>query len=337
MSGTPQLFQGNGLGLAICARLIHLMGGDMRVESEEWKGSSVTFGLPVAVATVASVAGDACPQDLVGRTVLLADRHRTSRDVLASWLEEWGAVVTCADDDGTLGPLLRERRWGLVIIDGESLESVSTETAGVARKGVPVLELTLCSESGATPTQRPQLTKPLCRPTVAAVIAAALAQAAADANQQPVTSRGVNSGGRGPVCAPKVLVADDNVVNQRLVQQLLARRGCEVVVTGTGTEALEAWHRERFDLVLLDVQMPEMDGLEVAAQIRTVEKRRRLRGTPIVALTAHAMSGDRDRCLAAGMDDYLAKPLRKSAFDELMDRLGIGVVAQPAAPLEKPA
>jgi CheY-like chemotaxis protein len=140
-----------------------------------------------------------------------------------------------------------------------------------------------------------------------------------------------------PVRAPKVLVADDNVVNQRVVQQLLTRRGCELVVVATGIEALEAWHRERFDLVLMDVQMPEMDGLEAAEQIRAVEKRRRVRGTPIVALTAHAMSGDRERCLAAGMDDYLAKPIRKAAFDELLDRLGIGAVTRQDASLEKPA
>ena len=140
-----------------------------------------------------------------------------------------------------------------------------------------------------------------------------------------------------PVRAPKVLVADDNVVNQRVVQQLLARRGCEVVLTSTGIEALEAWHRERFDLVLMDVQMPEMDGLQAAEQIRAVEKRRRVRGTPMVALTAHAMTGDRERCLAAGMDDYLAKPLRKAAFDELLERLGIGAVARQEPPLDKPA
>ena len=266
--------------------------------------------------------------------MLLADRHHASRDVLAGWLEGWGAVVTRADDDGTLGPLLRERRWGLVLIDRESLESVDAEVAAVARKGVPVLELTLSSESGAT-SQRGQLVKPLRRPTVAAVIAAALTQSAADANQHSVSSRGPTAVVPRPVRAPKVLVADDNVVNQRVVQQLLARRGCEIVLTSTGIEALEAWHRERFDLVLMDVQMPEMDGLEAAEQIRAVEKRRRVRGTPIVALTAHAMTGDRERCLAAGMDDYLAKPLRKAAFDELLDRLGIGVVARQEPSLEK--
>ncbi|AMY12658.1 Signal transduction histidine-protein kinase BarA [Luteitalea pratensis] len=334
MTGTPQLFEGNGLGLAICARLIHLMGGELSVESEEWQGSSFSFGLPVGVAAVASVAGEARPQELDGRTVLLADRHHASRDVLAGWLEGWGAIVTRADNDGTLGPLLRERRWGLVLIDRESLESVDAEVAAVARKGVPVLELTLSSESGAT-SQRGQLVKPLRRPTVAAVIAAALTQSAADANPHSVPSRGATGVVPRPVRAPKVLVADDNVVNQRVVQQLLSRRGCEIVMTSTGIEALEAWHRERFDLVLMDVQMPQMDGLEAAAQIRAVEKRRRVRGTLIVALTAHAMTGDRERCLAAGMDDYLAKPLRKAAFDELLDRLGVGVVARQEPSLEK--
>ena len=333
MTGTPQLFEGNGIGLAVCARLVHLMGGEMSVESEEWQGTAFSVALPVAVAAVASAAVEARPQELEGRTVLLADRHHASRDVFAGWLEEWGAAVTCADDDGTLGPLLKERRWGLVIIDRESLESVGAEVAAVARKGVPVIELTLSSESGAT-MQRGQLVKPLRRPTVAAAIAAVLAPSAADANPRSTTSTGPAAEAARPVRAPKVLVADDNLVHQRVVHQLLARRGCEVVQASTGIEALEAWHRERFDLVLMDVQMPEMDGLQAAAEIRAVEKRRRVRATTIVALTAHVMTGDRERCLTAGMDDYLAKPLRKVAFDELLDRLGIGAIAR-REPIDK--
>ena len=331
-TGTPQLFEGNGLGLAICARLIHLMGGEMQVASEEWQGSTFTFSIPVTVAAGVLAAVEARPQELDGRSVLLVDRHHASRDVLAGWLEAWGATVTCADDDGALGAVIRERRWGLVLIDRESLESVRADIGQVSRTGVPVLELALASE-GSSSVQSGSLVKPLRRPTVAAVLAAGLTHAA-ETNQQAV-SRGPTAVVPRVVRAPKVLVADDNAVNLRVVQHLLSRRGCEVVLANTGAEALEAWQRERVDLVLMDVQMPVMDGLQAAEQIRAIEKRRRVRGTPIVALTAHAMTGDREKCLAAGMDDYLAKPLRKVAFDEMMDRLGIGTAPAESQPAQR--
>ena len=332
-TGTPQLFEGNGLGLAICARLIHLMGGEMSVSSEEWQGSTFAFSIPVTVTAGAVAVIESRPQSLEARPVLLADRHHASREVLAGWLRSWGAEVTCADDDGTLGPLLKERRWGLVLIDGESLESVRSELAVVARRGVPVLDLTLATDSSKAGGA---LAKPLRRATVAAVLAAALTRATA-VNRPTGASQGSTAEGTRVVRAPRVLVADDNLVSQTVVQQLLERRGCEVVLTGNGADALEAWHRERFDLVLMDVQMPVMDGLQATEEIRTVEKRRRVRSTPIVALTAHAMSGDRERCLAAGMDDYLAKPLRKSTLDDLMERLGIPLTGVQSPPLDKPA
>jgi signal transduction histidine kinase/CheY-like chemotaxis protein len=335
-TGTPQLFEGNGLGLAICARLLHHMGGELEVSSEEWQGSSFTFGIPVGVATGATPVVEARPQEIEGQAVLLVDRHHASRDVLAGWLRSWGAIVTCADDDGGLGSLLWEQRWGLVLIDRESCESVRTDIGNVARVGVPVLELTLACEGGTSEALASSLAKPLRRPTVAAVLAAALSRAVAESNQQALVTRGPTAVVPRVPRTPKVLVADDNAVNQRVVQQLLARRGCEVVIASTGAEAVEAWHRERFDLVLMDVQMPVMDGLAAAEQIRIVEKRRRVRGTLIVALTAHAMTGDREKCLAAGMDDYLAKPLRKAAFDALMDRYGIGSGGSEQA-LEQPA
>jgi two-component system sensor histidine kinase/response regulator len=122
-----------------------------------------------------------------------------------------------------------------------------------------------------------------------------------------------------PTGSLRVLVAEDNLVNQRLVTRLLEKRGHFVVVAGNGQEALEALEKEGFDLVLMDVQMPVMDGFEATAAIRKREEGKGIR-VPVVALTAHAMKGDREKCLAAGMDGYLTKPIRPQQLDELLEK-----------------
>ena len=133
-----------------------------------------------------------------------------------------------------------------------------------------------------------------------------------------------------------MLLAEDNLVNQRLVVRLLEKRGHRVVVAGTGSEALQALEKESFDLVLMDVQMPEMDGLEATTAIREKEKGSGLH-QPVVALTAHAMKGDREKCMAGGMDGYLSKPIRPQELDQLLEiyvarRLEARSVTEPAMP-----
>ena len=121
--------------------------------------------------------------------------------------------------------------------------------------------------------------------------------------------------------APRVLVAEDNPVNQRVVQQMLLRRRWSVTVASDGREAVAAFESQRFDLVLMDIQMPEMNGFEAVSAIRAIEHAQRRPHTPIVALTAHAMAGDREQCLAAGMNAYLSKPLRRDTLFALIDEL----------------
>ena len=323
-AGTPQLFEGHGLGLPICARLVHLMGGRLALESVEGAGSSFVFAIPVTIAQGTRSAIDAGPQDLRGQHVLVIDRRVASRTALAAWLRTWGAEVTTGDGDRHASERLRARRWGLVVIDRESREQLRPDIDALCAARLPVVELLMSTDrppDGAGAIVRAlSLTRPLRRPTVAAVVGAALALAgsscedatAALSASAPVAPR-----------TPRVLAADDEALNLRVVQQLLENRGCVVVPAATGREAVDAWHRERFDLVLMDVQMPELDGLGACEEIRRVEERRRVRRTPIVAVTAHAMAGDRERCLAAGMDDYLAKPLRRAALYEVMEKLGV--------------
>ena len=132
----------------------------------------------------------------------------------------------------------------------------------------------------------------------------------------------------------RVLVAEDNAVNQRVVQGMLRARACEVALAGNGREAVDAWQLSRFDVIFMDVQMPEMDGFEAVAAIRAAEASSGRPRVPIVALTAHALAGDAERCLAAGMDGYLSKPLRRGTLDDEMERLGFG---QDSTSLEQPA
>jgi CheY-like chemotaxis protein len=132
-----------------------------------------------------------------------------------------------------------------------------------------------------------------------------------------------------PVQAPRglrILIAEDNVVNQKLTFRLLERRGHSVVLTSTGLEAIEAFDKERFDLILMDVQMPDMDGLEATLQIRAREKQTGTH-TPIVALTAHALKGDKERCVAAGMDGYINKPIEADKFIQMVEEFAAPVRA----------
>ncbi len=330
--GTPQLFERSGMGLAICGRLAHLMGGELSLTSEEGAGSVFTFELPVTVTHGTSDVIEARPRWLDGRDVLLVDRHAASRDVLAGWLRTWGATVRCADDDATLATVLWERRWSLVLVDRESLVSAAEGFASITRIGVPVVDLAqltdapLSGPAAAVPAAT--LARPLRRPTVAAVLAAALSRADDEAQAAP---RAVLAEVPRAVRTPRVLVVDDNALNLRVAKEVLESRACTVVLADGGRAGVDAWNRERFDLVLMDVQMPDLDGLDACREIRAIEARRRVRRTPIVALTAHVMSGDRERCLAAGMDEYLSKPLRRGALYELMERFGI------VSALERPA
>jgi two-component system sensor histidine kinase/response regulator len=134
----------------------------------------------------------------------------------------------------------------------------------------------------------------------------------------PLVTRYSLQDARDPAAVLRILVAEDNAVNQRLIVRLLEKRGHRVVVAADGRQAVEALERESFDLVLMDVQMPEVDGLQATAAIREKEKSSG-KHQSIVALTAHAMSGDRDRCLAAGMDDYLKKPIRPQELDQILE------------------
>jgi signal transduction histidine kinase/CheY-like chemotaxis protein len=332
---TTRRFGGTGLGLAISATLVRMMGGTIWVDSQPGAGS--TFHFTVALDVAPATAAAAPARSLAGMRVLIVDDNEVNRRVLHSQATSWGMLPALASSGDQALALLTaaaqaDHAFPLVLLDANM---PGLDGFGVARTiadrpelaGATIMMLSSSGLEGETARCRDlgiaaHLTKPIknsdlrtaiCRILERSTMAVA-APLAGPAAAVPATSlRTAARADNPPVAAPqaralRVLVAEDNPVNQRVAQGLLTRRGHQVSIVGDGRQAVEAVENGTFDLVLMDVQMPEMDGLEATKAIRASEARTG-RHVRIVAMTAHAMSGDRDRCFAAGMDGYLAKPI----------------------------
>ena len=337
-SSTTRRYGGTGLGLAITRRLIDLMGGKLWLESEPGVGSAFHFTIQFEQASAQPVSDYPDPQILSHASILVVDDNETNRIILVEMLGRWGMqIVTAKDAREALEILARSgnrgSRFSAVISDLQMPDMDGFELVENIRKSVqfgqiPVLMLSSSVQQGEQERCRQlgisaYLAKPIQPSELLNAILSALSLHASEPSQtqdktQDKTQEVLPQSDRRQ--GMKVLLAEDNAVNRTLATRLLQKHGHTVVVVENGREALEALERETVDLVLMDVQMPEMDGLEATAAIREKEKKTGDH-LPIIALTAHAMKGDREKCLAAGTDDYLTKPIRTADLFAVVERL----------------
>jgi signal transduction histidine kinase/DNA-binding response OmpR family regulator len=333
-SSTTRKYGGTGLGLTISSRLAAKMGGAMWVESEKGKGSHFHFTIHVSTANVKEIkVGHAAPPEMLrGVKVLVVDDNRTNRRILEGMLRRWDMkTILVESGEEALAQLSAAREagepYGLILtdmhmpaMDGFALVERIRQKPELTTATIMMLtsaghrgDAARCQELGVAA----YLLKPIRQSELREAVARVLGAREQD-GAVPLITRYSLQEERDPDCSLKVLLAEDNAVNRLLAVRLLEKRGHKVTVAGNGLEALAALKKESFDVVFMDVQMPEMDGYEATAAIREAEKNSE-RHQQVIALTAHAMKGDREKCLAAGMDGYLSKPIRPQELDEILE------------------
>ncbi|RRJ84261.1 response regulator [Aestuariirhabdus litorea] len=346
-TSTTRRFGGTGLGLAICSQLVERMGGSISVTSELGKGSEFTFSVQLASQEANTEGTDADAELLEGEPrVLLMDDSPVSSALFKSIISQFGAEVVSLKEPGKISPEIKRANSGanpydLLLVDCRQLDN---EGVGCLRELLGDMEETpipvvLMSGSRVQPEIledpsfiriRQVLLKPVSPSTLFNALRETLRGTWSSRDKQAMPLAGFSQTLDG-LAGARALVVEDTHVNQQVVRELLEINGLVVRVCGDGREALQALQEEPFDIVLMDIQMPVMDGYEATREIR---KNPAWRTLPVVAMTAHTLAGDRERCLEAGMNDHIGKPLDPDRLYQTLKRwiepqLQLGKVTRP--------